>query len=90
MVEEISGLAVTTLTKKQISCVTSHFKIKNIKAKSRIKATFPYKNTISIILGVIRVYPELNKYQKKHKIFEGPIMELYDKKNETISYILMN
>ncbi len=64
--------------------------VKDIISKKRVVAEFPYKNKVSIIIGVFKVYPKLMKYITDNNHKEGPIIELYDISNKKIQYILYN
>lgn len=56
------------------------------KTKS-VVTKFPFKGALSIIFGVIKVYPKLAEYLQTHRIVPSPIMELYDSADESITYI---
>lgn len=49
---------------------------------------FPYKSQLSIIAGVMKVYPELKKYILANNISMNPMMEIYDKTNKKIFYLM--
>ena len=63
------------------------FKQMMIEKGSAVVAEFPYKSKMSIIFGVIRVYPKLNKYIEDNEIQAGPIIEVYDLAGGKIQYI---
>jgi len=55
------------------------FIVKNIEQKEYITVEFPYKGQLSVLLGIIKVYPVLEKEaQKKGYREDAPIMEIYD------------
>lgn len=68
--------------------VTKKYSVKEYPLSKSLVAEFPYKGYISIMLGIFKVYPKLNKYIEEHKYDEAPIMELYDMPNERIEYIV--
>ncbi|KAL4226190.1 hypothetical protein ACF0H5_014176 [Mactra antiquata] len=43
-----------------------------------VTTSFPFVNTISILIAVWRVYPKLNKYIKSHKLSAYPLLEIYE------------
>ena len=49
---------------------------------------FPYRNSLSIVMGVAKAYPALEKYrlEKGYKVM--PAMEVYDMKNGKIFYAM--
>ncbi|MCU0822480.1 MAG: GyrI-like domain-containing protein [Spirochaetes bacterium] len=48
---------------------------------------FPFNGTLSIIIGIMRVYPKLGKYMKDHNYPEAPFIEIYNEAGEEIQYI---
>ena len=54
------------------------FNIKTCPVKNYITAEFPFKGKMSIMVGVLKVYPALMKFVKDNNYDEkGPIMEIY-------------
>jgi hypothetical protein len=49
---------------------------------------FPFKGPLSIIFGVIRVYPAMIKYQAGKKISPCPVMEIYNITQKKIEYVM--
>jgi effector-binding domain-containing protein len=71
----------------QIFWLKSKFKIKVCPVKEYITTEFPYKGRISIMIGLMKVYPAIMKYAKANGYAEtGPVMEVYDKPNNKIWY----
>lgn len=63
------------------------FKIKTYPKGKYIVAEFPYKGKLSVIFGIMKVYPALNKFVKeKGYDEEGAIMEIYDTPGKKIVY----
>ncbi|MBN2530222.1 MAG: hypothetical protein JXR76_27780 [Deltaproteobacteria bacterium] len=50
-------------------------------------AEFPFTGTLSVILGVMRVYPKLGEYIRAHHYSPGPFLELYDVARQKIIYV---
>jgi len=67
---------------------TKGYKVGLIKKSKVVTAEFPFNGQLSIIMGIFRVYPELDKYQKANTIPGKPIIELYDMPNKKITYIV--
>ncbi|MBP7183915.1 MAG: GyrI-like domain-containing protein [Saprospiraceae bacterium] len=62
-------------------------KIKTLPFGKYIATTFPFKGIPSIFIGIMKVYPALGKYIKDNKLNEnGPITEIYNEQNHTITY----
>ncbi|MEI6554340.1 MAG: GyrI-like domain-containing protein [Paludibacter sp.] len=63
------------------------FNIKACPVKKYITAEFPFKGKMSIMFGVLKVYPAMMKFVKDNNYDEkGPIMEIYDMSNHKIYY----
>jgi effector-binding domain-containing protein len=66
----------------------SNFKTKVLPKKNYITAEFPFKGKMSIMIGIMKVYPALKEYVKANGYSEeGPIMEIYDMPNNKILYL---
>ncbi len=72
----------------QSADLESHFNIKKLPLGQAVVAEFPYKNKLSIIAGVYRVYPVLQKYITEKNYFSKEIMEIYDLPNHKINYLM--
>ncbi len=78
----VEGMAVDDLAN-----VGSKYGVKEFPASESVVAEFPFKGTISIMLGLLKVYPKLSKYLAAHNFVNTPIMEIYDRPNEQIQYM---
>lgn len=71
----------------RVSELDGNFKIKSYPKGKYIVTEFPYKGKLSVMLGIIKVYPALNKFVKENGFNEeGAIMEIYDTPNKKIVY----
>ncbi len=63
------------------------FKTKRYPEKQSVVAEFPHKGMPSIFVGIIKVYPALNKYVNENNLDpSGAVMEIYDVPNKKIIY----
>ncbi len=62
------------------------YEIKQLPRRESVVAEFPYKGGISVLIGIIRVYPKLEEYVKTHHLPEHPVVEIYDVPGEKITY----
>lgn len=79
----VEGKSITDLNE-----VSKKYGVKEYPLSKSLVAEFPHKGYISIMLGIFKVYPKLNKYLQEHKYVEAPILELYDMLNKRIEYII--
>ena len=71
----------------QLLGIKEKFNVKVCPVKEYITAEFPFKGKMSIMIGLVKVYPALLKYVKANGYSEaGPIMEIYDMPNNKILY----
>lgn len=80
------GCIVENLDSVMIDKLSGKFQIKTYPYKSYITAEFPFKGKLSVMFGIMKVYPALEKYLKEHGYSDGPIMEIYDVPNKKIIY----
>jgi hypothetical protein len=59
--------------------IMKRMKVRIMFPKKYCTAEFPIKNQMSIILGIIKVYPEITKYMKTKGYRMTPAMEIYEK-----------
>lgn len=81
------GCIVEGLDSSQIADLSSKYKVRIYPKANYITAEFPFKGHISIMLGLMKVYAQIDKYVKDHAISDrGAIMEIYDVPNKKIMY----
>ena len=59
--------------------IMKKMKVRIMFPKNYCSTEFPMKNQISIILGIVKVYPEITKYMKAKGYRMTPAMEIYEK-----------
>ncbi len=64
------------------------FNIKEIPRQNSMVVEFPYKNPLSVFIGIMKVYPEMNKFIEENKLEQKEIMEIYDVPAKNIIYIM--
>ena len=67
--------------------LTPKYNIRTLEKQQYLVAEFPYKNQMSIIMGIMKVYPALNRYIRENNLNEeGFVMEIYDMPKKKIIY----
>ncbi len=91
-VNELRSIAGCILEKwdynKIIYLKEKSFKIKEIPIQNSIVVEFPYKNSFSIIAGIIKVYPKIEQYIQDNNLKTNEIMEIYDVPSNKIIYLM--
>lgn len=71
----------------KLTGLKNKYKIKIFPKSTYITTEFPYMGRLSILIGVMKVYPALNKYSKENRFKEkGAVMEIYDIPGKKILY----
>ncbi|MBN2160107.1 MAG: GyrI-like domain-containing protein [Spirochaetes bacterium] len=52
-----------------------------------VVAEFPLRNTVSMFIGLMRVYPEMDRYIKEKGYSPGHSMEIYSLTDKKVTYI---
>lgn len=69
-----------------IARLSEKYNIKILPVGNYVITEFPFKGKISILFGIMKVYPALHKFCEEHNISGGAIMEIYDVSNKKIIY----
>jgi DNA gyrase inhibitor GyrI len=70
------------------SLKTRGYKTAHLPPAKAVYAEFPYKGPLSILIGVVKVYPRMMKYASERKIDPRPVMEIYDLSRRRIEYVM--
>ncbi len=74
-------------TPELLNQLSGKHNIKTLEQQKFLVAEFPYKNQMSVIMGIMKVYPALNKYIRQNQLNEeGFVMEIYDVPKKKIVY----
>lgn len=63
------------------------YELAKMDAGKYVSADFPFKGQLSIIFGVLRVYPKLAQYLKKHQLLSDYSVEIYDVPQKKVQYM---
>ncbi len=83
----IVGCLLDGQYKDRIDQLKKKYRIEEFPASWCLATAFPYRSELSILMGVIKVYPKLNRIMEKKEYPQVPIMEIYDPNNGRIDYI---
>ena len=78
IVENVDSVTLTRLSEK--------YQIKTLPQSEFVVAEFPFKGKLSVLFGIMKVYPALDKFNKEQGYIESPITEIYDVLNKKIIY----
>ncbi|MEN6472816.1 MAG: GyrI-like domain-containing protein [Syntrophaceae bacterium] len=84
----IAGCIVENVPDDKIKKLRDNFLVGEFPEAQCVVAELPYKGYISIVLGTLRVYPKLAEYMQARQYTRVPVMEIYDKPNAKIIYVV--
>lgn len=74
----IGGCIVEINDYNHLKSSKNKYLIKDYYYPKNIYTEFSLKSPLSILIGIFKVYPKINEYQKKHNYNPQPVMEIYD------------
>lgn len=80
----IIGCIVEERDYRRIEEIKSEYNIAKIPGGEAVSAIFPFRGKLSILFGIFRVYPALNRYLQGK---QTAVMEIYNVPQKCISYI---
>lgn len=80
------GVVIEGRPRESLPELPAGYRIAEIPESEAVIVTFPYHGTVSIVLGVLRVYPRLNAFIAAEDLQTGPIFEIYDRPGNVITY----
>lgn len=72
---------------KKAAFVSSKFKVKTLEKKQGLVVEHPFNSPLSIMIGIYKAYPLINKFVKDKSLPYGVCMEIYDVPAKKILYI---
>lgn len=74
----IGGCIVNQNDYKTLDMLGNKYNVMDYYSPENIYAEFSFKNPLSILIGIFKVYPEIKKVQEKEHYAPQPVMEIYD------------
>jgi len=76
----VGGCVLPDSARGKISIIRKKYMVKEFKPVRSAMTTFPFKNRLNMIAGILKVYPALAAYSVKNKLKPSAVMEIYDSK----------
>lgn len=70
----------------KLDTILCKYEIKQLPCRESAVTEFPFKGGMSIWIGLIKVYPKLEKQVNVHGLPNQPVVEIYDIPNKKIKY----
>jgi hypothetical protein len=80
------GCIVDAVDNNLMDKLKEKYQVKTVPEENCLVVEFPFKGSFSILVGMIKVYPVIEKYITENNYQDGPIMEIYDVPNKKIIY----
>jgi len=84
------GCIIERADSSQLAQISATLKIKTAPEGNYVVAEFPFKGVMSVMLGIMKVYPAIDKYVAEHNIkTDGPVTEIYDIPAKKVVYRML-
>lgn len=83
----IAGCILEGIDERRIAYIGKRYKTAQYPKTKSVTAVFPYRGQLSILLGIVKVYPNLGDYMVQQGYSRVPIMEIYDNAGQHINYV---
>ncbi|KAA6337094.1 hypothetical protein EZS27_014806 [termite gut metagenome] len=80
------GCIVDAVDNNLMDKLKEKYQVKTVPEENCLVVEFPFKGGFSILVGMIKVYPVIEKYVTENNYLDGPVMEIYDVPNKKIIY----
>ncbi|MCL2028343.1 MAG: hypothetical protein FWG79_07645 [Bacteroidales bacterium] len=80
------GCVVENLDSVTLEKLAEKYHVKTLPQSEFVVTEFPFKGKLSVLFGIMRVYPALDRFSKEQGYVESPITEIYDIPNKKIIY----
>ncbi|MFH1227130.1 MAG: GyrI-like domain-containing protein [Planctomycetota bacterium] len=83
----VVGCILEEKDRGRVNELKAKYKIQEFPATQVVCSEFPFKGKMSILFGIMKVYPRMFAYISGKGYANTPIMEIYDTPNKKIEYI---
>lgn len=78
----IGGCIIEAKDFNKLNSLKSKYKIMDYPVSKSIYTEFPFKNPLSVIVAIFKIYPEIERYQQEKAYKPAPLLEVYDIQNQ--------
>ncbi len=82
------GVILEPEHKDKIEFIKTKYNYNVLDVEKYVVTSFPYYNKMSIIMGIMKVYPKLAEYVSENDLQMNAVMEIYDIPNKRITYLM--
>jgi len=83
----IAGHILSDKDADKLDVVSKQYLVKIFPRQKCLVGIFPYRSPLSILFGLMKVYPELELLREEKGYANHPIMEIYDKQEKQTVYL---
>ncbi|MFT3740029.1 MAG: hypothetical protein QM786_14850 [Breznakibacter sp.] len=81
-----AGCIVEPADADRLALAATDFMTKQLPVDHYIVAEFPYKGKLSVLFGLVKVYPALRRFADQNGCGDAPVVDIYDIPNKRIFY----
>ena len=80
------GCIIENADSATLARLSEKYQVKTLPQSEFVVTEFPFKGKLSVLIGILKVYPALDKFNKEHGYIESPIIEIWDIPNKKTIY----
>jgi preprotein translocase subunit SecF len=80
------GCIIENADSATLARLREKYQVKTLSQSEFTVTEFPFKGKLSVLFGLMKVYPALEKFHKEHGYIESPVTEIYDVPGKKIIY----
>lgn len=80
------GCVIDGADSSTLARLAGKYSMKTLPHGEYVVAEFPFRGKLSVVFGIMKVYPALDKFCRERGYADGPITEIYDVPNKKITY----
>lgn len=83
---EVGCIIDIPLDSLKMAELSQKYKVKILPKTTYLTTEFPHKGMLSVMVGIMKVYPAITKYSEENGFKDSPVMEIYNMPSKTIFY----
>jgi GyrI-like small molecule binding domain len=83
----VIGNIIPASEKDKINIAATQYQLNDFPQQKCLQVVFPYRSPLSIMAGIMKVYPAVTEYARVHKLTQHAAIEIYDIPKKQIVYL---
>ena len=81
-----AGCIIEPKDVERITGLDAKYKVRILPVCNVVTAELPFRGSMTILMGYLRVFPAIDRYRKKHALGDGPVMTIVDVPGKKVIY----